>query len=316
MGDRGSALVVGATGLVGRAVATALAAAGMRVEGVARRAPSRPCRFPVVACDRGQPYALRALFGRARYTAVIDCCLSAPADLPALSAVSCDRYIFMSSGSVYDHRRPGAGPGAGPTGEDAPLVRSLDGALSARTFERQRHRVELEEAVRTWAAGRCAVTALRLGVVLGPGDRSMRLTHWRVQLSSSDRTDVPDDAVVSFVDARDLAALLTAELGRRSPAAWSVLNVGGPPRPQAPRLLDIVRLLVRFLRLSEQRVAPISSAQLLERGVTPWSEVPLWAPPGTATDRLMMLDSTRAQAAGLDWRPWTETVIDSMEAAA
>jgi len=316
MSERGSALVVGATGLVGRAVASALAAAGMRVEGAARRPPTRPCRFPVVACDRGQPYALRALFGRARYTAVVDCCLSSATDLPALSAVSCDRYVFMSSGSVYDHRRPGAGPGSGPTGEDAPLVRSLEGALSSATFERQRHRVELEQAVRTWAAGRCAVTALRLGVVLGPGDRSMRLTHWRVQLASSDRTDVPDDAIVSFVDARDLAELLAAELARRSSSAWSVLNVGGPPRPRAPRLLDIVRFLVRFLRLSEQRVAPVSSAELLERGVVPWSEVPLWAPPGTATDRLMMLDSTRALAAGLSWRPWAETVLDSMEAPA
>jgi 2'-hydroxyisoflavone reductase len=305
MDDRASVLVLGATGLIGRAAATGLVEAGVRVEGVARRAPPAWIGFPVTACDRARPEGLEGL--AARFTAVIDCCLASPADLRALSAFACDRYLFLSSGSVYDHR------GAGPIREDAPLVRSPEAALSARTFERQRARVEREEAVRAWADGRCAATAIRAGVVLGPGDRSGRLARWRSRLSSSESTVVPDDAAVSFVDARDLGRLLAAELGRPDPPAWQVLNAGGPTHARAPRLLDLVRLLARQLDLPPHRIAPTSSARLLARGGVPWSDLPLWAPPGSPAERLMKLDSTRAQAAGLTWRPWPETVIDSLE---
>lgn len=307
MDDRACVLVLGATGLIGRAAASALVEAGVRVEGVARHAPPLSIGFPVFGCDRARPDGLQALAARARFTAVIDCCLSSPADLGALSAFPCDRYLFLSSGSVYDHR------GAGPIREDAPLVRSPEAALSARTFERQRARVELEEAVRTWADGRCAATAIRAGIVLGPGDRSGRLARLCARLSSSESTDVPDDAAVWFVDARDLGRLLAAELGRPDPPGWQVLNAGGPMQARAPRLLDLVRLLARQLDLPPHRIAPTSSARLLARGGVPWSDLPLWAPPGSPAERLMRLDSTRAQAAGLTWRPWPETVIDSLE---
>ena len=50
---------------------------------------------------------------------------------------------------------------------------------------------------------------------------------------------------------------------------------------------------------------------LLEHGVQPWSELPLWAPPLPELPHVWDVDSSAAYAAGLRCRPVTETVRDT-----
>jgi 2'-hydroxyisoflavone reductase len=49
---------------------------------------------------------------------------------------------------------------------------------------------------------------------------------------------------------------------------------------------------------------------LLERGVQPWTELPLWVPPEDAGHD--EVSSQRAMAAGLEFRPLSETVRDTL----
>ena len=46
-------------------------------------------------------------------------------------------------------------------------------------------------------------------------------------------------------------------------------------------------------------------------GVQPWTDLPVWLPPGELYDSLHRADVSKAVAAGLRCRPVTETVADT-----
>ena len=50
---------------------------------------------------------------------------------------------------------------------------------------------------------------------------------------------------------------------------------------------------------------------MLDAGVEPWSELPVWLPPGHEYEGLHAADVERAHAAGLRCRPIEETVADT-----
>jgi 2'-hydroxyisoflavone reductase len=103
------------------------------------------------------------------------------------------------------------------------------------------------------------------------------------------------------VDARDLGAFLVrlAEDG-----TGGVFNATGPATP---------------LTLGEtlERIAPgadlvwVDDATLLEAGVGPWMELPLWLP-GDEHAGILRADISRALAAGIEFRPLEETARDTL----
>ena len=50
---------------------------------------------------------------------------------------------------------------------------------------------------------------------------------------------------------------------------------------------------------------------VLAAGVEPWTQLPVWLPPGVITTRCTRGDPTKALAAGLRCRPVGETVADT-----
>ncbi len=50
---------------------------------------------------------------------------------------------------------------------------------------------------------------------------------------------------------------------------------------------------------------------LLAAGAEPWSDLPIWLPPGELHDTMHRGDHTKAHAAGLRCRPVGETVADT-----
>ena len=55
----------------------------------------------------------------------------------------------------------------------------------------------------------------------------------------------------------------------------------------------------------------VNAQQVLDAGVEPWMELPLWAP-GDDFAWLCRVDVARAIAAGLTFRPLEETIVDTL----
>jgi len=88
-------------------------------------------------------------------------------------------------------------------------------------------------------------------------------------------------------------------------------NVVGPRLPAT--LGDVIDACVRCAapsRLAEP--VWIEGARLLEEGVQPWSELPLWAP-GEGSSGMLQISNVAAIAAGFEPRPIDATVMGVMD---
>jgi 2'-hydroxyisoflavone reductase len=113
---------------------------------------------------------------------------------------------------------------------------------------------------------------------------------------------------VQFIDVRDAAAfmLAQAEAARRD-----VFNLTGPAEPLT---------MGSFFDAACAALGPeatlhwIDEATLLQAGVAPWTELPLWVPADSAG--LHVVDLVRARASGLMCRPLIDTLRDTAAWAA
>jgi 2'-hydroxyisoflavone reductase len=219
-------------------------------------------------------------------------------------------YAFVSSMSVYaDSSRPDldeATPLAtleDPASED---IMAHYGALKARC----------EDEVRA-AFGEHALI-VRPGLIVGPHDPTDRFAYWVARFLLPERLGAhPQEAVVpappsrpvQFIDARDLASwLLDAVVARTS----GTFNACSPPRMWTMGAL--VDALAARSGAGAKPVAPrwIDEAKLVEQGVTPWTELPLWIPATDAESRgFMEFSCARAFAQGLQVRPLAQTIDDT-----
>jgi 2'-hydroxyisoflavone reductase len=107
---------------------------------------------------------------------------------------------------------------------------------------------------------------------------------------------------VQFIDARDLGswAIAGVEAGTAG-----VFNAVGPAEP-----LTMARLLATCISVTGSDAEPVWAGDrfLLEQGVEPWADLPLWLPAEDAG--FLAVDSTRARAAGLRTRSPSETIAD------
>ena len=302
-------LIIGVTGLVGSSMAIAMARAGCFVCGIARSELYVPGEHIRVRCNRrSAPAALdeaiRACGAPSQWTMVIDCCFESPADLESLQAVRAERIVVMSSGSVYDHRQ------SLPINEHGQLVSDPLSAISFGSWARQLERRLADEAVQAWTShAGIPLTLLRLGVVLGVGDRSNRLGWWSCKAGGSEPLVVPSDARLSFVDARDVAAFVAT--GLRARQMHGVFNISG----HSITLSQVVAEICSASGVA-RRMDLLPSDSLIRNGAVPWAGVQLWAAPGTAAEKLLHpLDCRKAEAAGFTRRPWSDTIVDACQAA-
>jgi nucleoside-diphosphate-sugar epimerase len=280
------ALVLGGTVFLGRHVVEAALARGDEVTVFTRGVHPVPAGVDHRVGDRGGDVSA---LDAGEWDVVIDTSGYEAADVGRLAERLADRvghYVFVASCNVYP---------AWPeevVDEDSPVWQSGD--------DYGQQKAASERALAAALPGR--VSTVRAGLICGPHDNVFRLPWWVRRIAAGGRIPAPSspDAPVQLVDARDLAAWM---LDLRVPGAFNGTSPAG--RQTFGEVLDAAVAATG----SDAELVWIPDERLVELGVEPWIELPLWLPaepfPGTWT-----VGTERAQAAGLRCRPIAETVSD------
>lgn len=287
-------LVLGGTLFLGRHIVDAALAQGHELA-LFNRGRHNAGLFPDVEKLRGdRDDDVRALTGR-RFDAVIDTSGYRPQQMRDIAAVldrSTLHYIFVSSISVYRAFSPGW-----RYDETAPVQDGVDGygALKARC----------EEAIEAAMPGRVAI--VRPGLIVGPYDPTGRFTYWLRRLAQGGEVLAPgrSERPVQWIDARDLATWCVQLAQRRIAGTFNAVASG----------TTMGQLLASCLALTgtAAQLTWVSDRQLVEAGVSPWTELPVWIPEDDAAFGGMLLaDNRRAQRAGLVTRPVEDTVAATL----
>jgi 2'-hydroxyisoflavone reductase len=296
--------MIGGTAFLGRHIVEAALDRSHTIT-LFNRGQHNPELYPEVEKLRGdRSVDLAALHGR-RWDIVIDTCGYLPRVVKAsaeLLAEAVEHYTFISSISVYaDLSAPGAG-------ERAPVATLADTSVEEITEETYGPLKALcEQAAELAMPGR--VLLIRPGLIVGPHDPTDRFTYWPHRVAQGGAVLAPDrpEHGTQIIDVRDLASwIVQIAESRRT----GIYNATGPEYPLTfGRLLDDCRVVSG----SDARFEWVAERFLLESGVQPWSEVPLWVPAEDPSNAgFDAVDCTRAIAAGLRFRPLAETIRDTL----
>lgn len=296
-------LVIGGTVFLGRAVVAQARTAGHDVTVFNRgRSGPAPQGAAQITGDRTDPGDLHQLSGR-HFDLVVDTCGYVPADVTlsaTLLAGHCDHYAFVSTVNVF----PGWPERAGYE-EDGVHAGDPDATRADVP-------ADLEEgADYGWLKAGCELAVLRAfgprrssilrgGCIVGPDDSAIaRLPWWIDRVARGGEVLVPGspDDPVALIDARDLAAFALT----RAPGTF---QAAGPTRDSREDLMRACRAATG----SDATFSYVGDSWPLTQGVTPWTELPLWAPDAPG---LFVHDTADAHAAGLRWRPLADTVADT-----
>jgi 2'-hydroxyisoflavone reductase len=291
-------LVLGGTQFVGRAVVDEALDAGWSVTTFNRGTQPPAEGVTALVGDRTAPGGLAAL-EEGSWDVVVDTWSWAPSvvrDTAALLASRVGRYVYVSSRSVY------ATPIPAGAAEDAPLVPS---SPDAGEVDYPESKAGAELAI-TAAFGDRAVFA-RAGVILGPHENVGRLPWWLTRIARGGEVLAPGpkDSGIQFVDARDLAAWCLNAGASGLSGAYNIVSPAGHAT-----MAELLQACVRVTgSTAELRWLP--AEQILAAGIAPWSDLPVWLPPGELHDTMHQGDVSKALAAGLRCRSVEETVADT-----
>lgn len=306
-------LILGGTVFLGRSLIDAALARGHAVS-VFNRGRHEPDLYPEVEKLRGEREGeLAALRGR-RWDAVIDTSGYLPGVVRASAELLADavgQYTYISSVSVYSEFAPGmdeTAPVGTLTEEQLKEAEAIEPGDRATGFTYGALygplKARCEQAAEAAMPGR--VLTVRAGLIVGPYDYSDRFTYWVHRVAEGGDVLAPGrpGRQVHLIDVRDLAewVLRSIEANRAG-----VFNVKGPDYP-----LTMERVLkeCRSVGGSDARFVWASEGFLLESGVKPWSEMPLWIPEEYDGHKHVTFD--KALAAGLTFQPLAETVRDTL----
>ncbi|MFF4651529.1 NAD-dependent epimerase/dehydratase family protein [Streptomyces sp. NPDC001380] len=297
-------LVIGGTEFLGRAFVAQALERGDRVTTFNRglSGPDAP-GVETVRGDREVAGDLRALVEGRRWDAVVDTRGGVPkvvGETARILSGHADTYLFVSSCHAYadwpaepvDERSP-----RHPCPPDAERGDVPPNALKAGC----------ERAVEQHFDG--GVLIVNPGLIVGPYDDVGRLPWWLERIARGGRVlagGAPDRAM-QLVDVRDIAAFMLGALsegttgrflatGIRSNTTWG----------------DLLRDCTAVTG-SDAEPVWVDDAFLAERGVEPWTELPLWMPLGKGGDGVWLASSAAARERGFHCRPVAETVRDTWE---
>ena len=293
-------LILGGTKFLGRHAVDAALAAGHEVT-IFTRGQTNPDLFPEVERLQGdRDGGLSALEGGS-WDGVVDTSGYVPRIVRQSAELLRDavgRYVFVSSISVYDDFSQPIDESAGVAQLEDPATEEVMehyGALKAAC-----------EAVITEVYGDRGAN-VRAGLIVGPYDPTDRFTYWPRRIAAGGAVLGPGDraAPVQFVDARDLGTWLV-KLALEGPGG--IFNATGPAD-----WLTFADFLERARTAigSDASITWVDEQTVLDAGVEPWSELPLWLP-GTEYAGMARADTRLALAAGLTFRPLEETVADTL----
>ncbi|MFF1921657.1 NAD-dependent epimerase/dehydratase family protein [Streptomyces sp. NPDC058221] len=311
-------LILGGTEFVGRAVTEDAVARGWEVTvfhrghhapppGTAELLGDRTAEGGLAALDAAAPNAVApdavggSGDGAYAWDLVVDTWSGAPSavrDAARLLAGRARRYTYVSSRSVY------ADPVPAGLSEDGPVVAGAspdDGGDVPYALAKRGGELAVLDAF-----GDRALLA-RAGLIIGPWENIGRLPWWLTRIARGGPVLAPGtpELPLQYIDARDLARWLldAAEAGLHGP--YNLVS-----RPGHTTMGGLLDACVRATG-SDAELRWTDTATILAAGVEPWSDLPVWLPPGELHDSLHQGDVGRAHAAGLHCRPVEETVADT-----
>ncbi len=293
-------LIIGGTRFLGRHIAERALSQGLRVT-LFHRGRSLPDGLPGATSITGdRAHDIASITGT--YDAIVDTSGYLPRDVAASCAHLRDRtamYAFVSSVSAY---RDGFPAGAD---ESAPLWDTGDSNATDVTPDTYGPLKALCERVVLDGFGDRALV-VRPGLIVGPYDGSDRFTYWVRRIGNGGTILVPGlpNRLVQIIDARDIADWLVAMLEMQRGGTF---NVTGPGDPLS--FGELVRTCSEALETGVELVWA-SQEFLLENGVEPWTEMPLWIPEDEAGG-WDAISSARAIAAGLAYRTLRTTILET-----
>ncbi|GCF09556.1 NAD-dependent epimerase/dehydratase family protein [Dictyobacter arantiisoli] len=295
-------LVLGGTGFLSRHVVDAALQAGHQVT-LFHRGRTNPELFPEIEHVLGdREHDLGLLKGR-HWDAVVDVCGYYPRIVGANAAELAPlvgNYVFISSLNAY------AEENAEVLDEDSPLAVLPEGAQEEFTPETYgAFKVLCEQAVERAFPGRTLI--IRPGLLVGPADSSGRFTYWPRRLARGGEVLAPDhkDQLIGFIDVRDTAAWIIALLER---GQTGIYNADGPAEHLT---LEYFLQAAASIIGSDTHYTWVSEEFLTEKGIQPWTELPLWTLREWGNS-LNAASSQKAIAAGLTFRPLAQTLLDTL----
>lgn len=273
-----------------------------------------PANVEVLKGDRNGD--LSALRGRS-WEAVIDTCGYVPGSvrrvLDALDRDRIEHYTFVSSVSVYADFPPAGSDENQPVATITPeqLIEAEEIATgvraTARTYGEMYGALKAlcEQTAEEMMPGK--VFNVRPGLIVGAHDYSDRFTYWVRRVAQGGNVLAPGRAErrVRVIDARDLAEWIVRMAEARAAGIFNA--TGAEDGLTFGTMLDVCRTVsgsdARFTWLDEHTV--------LESGVQPWNELPLWIP--DADNGIFEVRNDKAMAHGLTFRPLSDTVRNTFE---
>lgn len=296
-------LMLGGTEFAGRAVVEAALGRGWEVTVFHRGRHEAPHGARTRLGDRTALDGLAALDeDPGQWDVVVDSWSAAPRavrDTARLLRDRAGRYVYVSSCSVYEWAPP-----AGYT-EQAPVVEGASADSGVTDYARDKRGGELA-AVDAFGADRSLL--VRAGLLIGPYENVGRLPWWLARTASGGPVLAPGprELPLQYADVRDLAEWILGAAEQSLSGPYNLMSPQG--HTTMGELLDAcVRVTggTAELRWTAPEV-------ILGAGIEPWTQLPVWVPPGTDLhDALHSADVSRAVATGLRCRPVAETVADT-----
>ncbi|MBA0051646.1 NAD-dependent epimerase/dehydratase family protein [Streptomyces sp. AJS327] len=297
-------LILGGTEFVGRAVAEEARRRAWHVTVFHRGHTTPPEGVTALRGDRVGEGGLAAL-AEGTWDVVLDTWSGDPEAVRAAARLLADRaghYVYVSSRSVYTFP---AAPGAD---ENWPLVDAAPEAVPGDAAGEYARAKRAGEAAAREVFGERALLA-RAGLILGPHENVGRLPWWlrRMARGGPVLAPGPREHPLQYVDVRDLAIWMLDSAAR---------GLGGAFNLASPRAFTTTgELLETCVEVTGGHAEPrwAEPGRILDAGIEPWTELPIWLPPGEAHGAMLDADVSRALASGLRCRPVGETVRDTWE---
>ena len=242
---------------------------------------------------------LSVLDGRS-FDATIDVCAYVPGQVRSLHAALGDRgghHLFVSTVSVYQE------PEASGADEDAPLLPAAPEDATEVTNESYGPLKVTCESIAAELYGGSGLAIIRPTYVVGPRDMTARYPWWVLRAARGGPMIAPGpaDAPMQYIDARDMGAWTV----RLAESGVSGTYTAAQPATTFGALLEETLSAVG----SDARLVPMDGNWLVEQGAD-GLQLPLWTE--GEPEWSLAMGTTRAEAAGLTHRPFTETVRDTL----
>ena len=250
---------------------------------------------------------LSALEGRSWDVVVDNSATNAPHWVEASANLlkdSCERYIFVSTRSVY------ADTSRIPMSIEAP-VWTYESAGVEPGAERLPYGLgkAISEQIARDVFGEDRTIVFRPGLIIGPGDPTDRFTYWPVRIHRGGEVLAPGDGTdpVQIIDARDFGDWLVrmAEAGESG-----TYNVVGP---RTPRPMDELLYGIRAVTTAETTFTWVDTDFVIDAGLRPYGEMPVWRPARDGAEGFARFDLTPEVEKGLTFRSLADTTAATLE---